>query len=503
MLCRLHHRRQVRARIDIDVMPAVVCDRHIMIGIAVGQPGQLAAVEIHAVQLPVVRVLSRIHAAGGEPDAPLRVVHAQHIAHDPRPVRELPLEPAAAAIDQVQVPPAVAFGNPQQRVAAPIHVMPEAAVGVDEGARIFADRHVRATALRIHRDHPHALKAALHVVEAHAAAIAAPLQRRQRIRIGEQGGVHLAACAVHGKQHRPLHIHRIAWLGVQLGAHARLAAACRRRFHAGDAAGQPRTHAIHRQPLRIRRPGDAFRVEVIVCAAIVAEPGQLAIGNATQQQVPAIGERFPAAIGRTARRVVGWHRWVAHHTEAAWTLLRGGVIAGAAVVRQAATPGRFAKREANRPVAALAVRRIGKALEWQLQRGVGCAGRGTQCLRHAQLVERRRFLQRGDIHTDEGESARHRLAVMEAAGGLPLRRPGHVLGQRAPLRAQAQRALVVGHTGRGLCRSRQQHDARSHPIQAATQPARCTHAVAQLTRHRPPPTPAHRCASRCARPSDR
>jgi hypothetical protein len=110
------------------------------------------------------------------------VVHPQHVAHDPVAMGDLPLRSAASAVEQVEMAPTVALGNPDHLFAQAIDFVNEAAVGMDEGLRRFFDRRMRTPARCIHRDDAHALEATLDEIERETTAIAPPTDRRKRIR---------------------------------------------------------------------------------------------------------------------------------------------------------------------------------------------------------------------------------------------------------------------------------------------------------------------------------
>ena len=104
--------RQIDARPRVDVHLTVRRIRHRVIGGCVGERRQAGAVEVDAIEVREVRILLRIHAAGAEIDLAVGLVDALHGAHDELALGDLVLHRARGAVEQVQVRPSVALGQP-------------------------------------------------------------------------------------------------------------------------------------------------------------------------------------------------------------------------------------------------------------------------------------------------------------------------------------------------------------------------------------------------------
>ena len=136
----------------------------------------------------------RCHAAGAEPQLPLLFVDLDHVAHRPRALGDLVLHRAGRAVDQVEVVPAVALRHPDDFLAVGEVVAIAlaglqrrgAAVVIEERLRLFGDHRARGAGVRVDFDDAIHLVAALVVFEREAAAVLAPHQVGQVVRIREQ-----------------------------------------------------------------------------------------------------------------------------------------------------------------------------------------------------------------------------------------------------------------------------------------------------------------------------
>jgi hypothetical protein len=153
-----------------------------VIGVLLRQRGETGPVEVDAVEVKEVRVLSRVHAVRGEPDLALLLVHLFHAAHGPVALRDLVLHSTGDAVVQIQVVPAVALGHPDDLLAVG-DVVAEPFAGaaaraclvvVEERLRLFGDDGPRLAGRRVDLDDAEQLMAALVVLNRDGAAVLAP-----------------------------------------------------------------------------------------------------------------------------------------------------------------------------------------------------------------------------------------------------------------------------------------------------------------------------------------
>ena len=138
------HWRYIDARPGVDDESAVGRVLNGVIAVARRQPHQSTAIEIHAAIMNQIRVLIRINAARAKPHHPVRLVDAVDAAHDPFAAGDGILQFARVRIDQIQVPPAVAFGGVDDFIGLlqPVHQGKVQVLGVggpDECAGSFVD----------------------------------------------------------------------------------------------------------------------------------------------------------------------------------------------------------------------------------------------------------------------------------------------------------------------------------------------------------------------------
>ena len=88
-----------------------------MIPRLLGQTEQVRAVEVDAIEIDEVGILTGIHAAGGKPDLTTLVVDVIDASHEPGSLRDLVLELAVLPIVEVEVIPTIAFGGPNDLLA--------------------------------------------------------------------------------------------------------------------------------------------------------------------------------------------------------------------------------------------------------------------------------------------------------------------------------------------------------------------------------------------------
>ncbi len=145
-------RRHVHARVRVDQIPPVrrVLDR--MLAVPFRQSDEMRAVEIDAVDMLEVWVLTGVPAACREPDLPLLLVDAVDAAHDPLALGDR-LRRAVPRIDEVEVPPPVALGGVDHLLGRfePVDATQVDFLGVsrpDEGVGDFSSMSVRTSPVR-------------------------------------------------------------------------------------------------------------------------------------------------------------------------------------------------------------------------------------------------------------------------------------------------------------------------------------------------------------------
>ena len=183
----------------------------IRVGRRVGR--EAGAVEVDAVVVDEVRILSGIHAARAEPDLALVFVDAEHVAHDPFALGDLLLDRAGDAVIEIQVVPAVAFRHPDDFLAVgDVEAVTLARVR-KERFRLLADDRSRLAGQAVDRNDAIDLMTALVVFERHGTAVFAPGQRLVVVGIRKQRIVDEdLLLAIEEEQHWLLGIQHVAWL---------------------------------------------------------------------------------------------------------------------------------------------------------------------------------------------------------------------------------------------------------------------------------------------------
>jgi hypothetical protein len=69
-----------------------------VVGVLRCQEGEAGTIEVHPVQVSIIRVAIRLATAGGELDLSIRFVHVLDIAHHPLAPRDLVLQRARGAV---------------------------------------------------------------------------------------------------------------------------------------------------------------------------------------------------------------------------------------------------------------------------------------------------------------------------------------------------------------------------------------------------------------------
>ena len=93
-----HHRRQVDARVGVDVVLHVARERRGVIRVVVGESRQPGAVEVDPIVVREVRILAGIHATGAEPDLPCDRIDMLDGAHHPLALGDLVLHRATLRV---------------------------------------------------------------------------------------------------------------------------------------------------------------------------------------------------------------------------------------------------------------------------------------------------------------------------------------------------------------------------------------------------------------------
>ena len=89
-----------------------------MRAVAFRQDNQSRAIQIHAAQVQIVRVLFGPNAAGPEPRLPLFRVDPLDASNDPLAFGDRILDRAGLGVDQIQVIPPAPLAHPHQFVVA-------------------------------------------------------------------------------------------------------------------------------------------------------------------------------------------------------------------------------------------------------------------------------------------------------------------------------------------------------------------------------------------------
>ena len=132
--------------------------------VAVCEHRDFGGVEIDPGEVLVIRILTGVNAARHEPSLAFVLVHTKYFADDPVSRRELAFHRAGFRVIQIQVVPPVAFGSPDQFVAAVEPVQLGLLGVVDEGGTALVHHRADLSRHRVDAEHLKALMAAL-VVE--------------------------------------------------------------------------------------------------------------------------------------------------------------------------------------------------------------------------------------------------------------------------------------------------------------------------------------------------
>src|SRR5258706_4731584 len=163
----------------------------------------------------IIRILARANAAATKPNLPLLLVHALYPAHNPFSLRNLILHRAGFGVKKVKMIPPIAFGHPNDFIGL-LQIFRETLAGIiNEGLAFFVDKCLNAAVIRIDRENPEDLVAALIVKKSKPGGVTAPSQFGDRPGIGEKGVVYgdlVPGFAI--EQVRLVNGNLIAWLQI-------------------------------------------------------------------------------------------------------------------------------------------------------------------------------------------------------------------------------------------------------------------------------------------------
>jgi hypothetical protein len=224
-------RRQVHARVRVDVELHVGREHDVVVRVRLREGRQAGAVEVDPVVVDEVRVLPRIHAARREPDLAGVLVHLDDAADGPFAPGDLVLHLSGDAVVQIEVVPAVALRHPDHFLAVG-DVVAKALAGVaEEGPRLLGHDGARRAGRGVHLDDAEDLVAALVVVERDGRAVAAPLEPRLGVGVGEERRVNDDLRLRRDvEEHRQFDVEHVAGLGVLERRVLRLELVLRRRL---------------------------------------------------------------------------------------------------------------------------------------------------------------------------------------------------------------------------------------------------------------------------------
>src|SRR5262249_24592981 len=152
------------------------------------------SVEIDAVVLHEIRVLSGHDSAGFEPDLALRVVDEIDVADDPLAFGDLIFHAAGYAVVEIKMLPAVALAGPHDFFSVVDIVAITASAGesgnkqvvVEKRLSLLVDHRTGLAGVRVDFDYAINLVAPLIVFEGERAAILPPHGRREAVSVGKQ-----------------------------------------------------------------------------------------------------------------------------------------------------------------------------------------------------------------------------------------------------------------------------------------------------------------------------
>ena len=136
-----------------------------MRAVTFSQAKKPGAVEVHAVGVQVIRILTRLAAGGSEGNLTLILIHLHHLAHDPFALSDLVFHFAGHAVVEVKMIPAITFGTPNNFFRtvdiAPVTV----AVNKNKRLRSFINHRARLAGSHGNLDHSMRAEPALDMLE--------------------------------------------------------------------------------------------------------------------------------------------------------------------------------------------------------------------------------------------------------------------------------------------------------------------------------------------------
>jgi hypothetical protein len=169
---------------------------HDVAAIPLGQGDEVGAVEVDAVILDEIRVLTRVLAARAEPDLALLLIDAVDAPHHPLSLGKLGLHAPALGVEQVEVGPPVALRLVENLLGAVEVTEIRRAVAVHECLRPLVDQVPRLAGLRLDLDDAEPLVAAVGLLEREDPAALTPAQARDAaevdpVHVGPRRGLRL------------------------------------------------------------------------------------------------------------------------------------------------------------------------------------------------------------------------------------------------------------------------------------------------------------------------
>ena len=189
-----------------------------MVAVAFRQDHEAGSVKIDAAEVFEIRILSRAHAHGGEPDLPGGFIHAFDPPHHPRSLGDLHQHFARGGFDSVKMIEAIAFGHPEELRVVGEELLPDFVRVVHESARSLLGERAHLTRGDIHREQAQDLMPALVVKHPKGFSIGAGFQmietpRSGKERIADRDGLFVFQI----EQRQPPMLDGVARLGIRLG----------------------------------------------------------------------------------------------------------------------------------------------------------------------------------------------------------------------------------------------------------------------------------------------
>ena len=179
-----------------------------MVCVLRSQQGQIGPVEVHAVEVSVAGVASRLAAARREVDPPRILVDADDVAHQPLTRGDRVLELSGSPVVEIEVPPAVALREPDD-------LFPRAE-DPDIGLRPGGGVQLQIGVVPLFEDGPHGTRGDIQLAE--AAGLAAPGEVDEVDActvVAPPGMLELDGGEERCGNRRPVRVHPLPGLGIQ------------------------------------------------------------------------------------------------------------------------------------------------------------------------------------------------------------------------------------------------------------------------------------------------